>query len=63
MERRSLGKTGLEVSAQDAGLNIIDTAECDAGSGELIGRAVGHRRETFHLFTKYGHSSGLLGED
>jgi len=63
MERRSLGKTGLEVSAQDAGLNIIDTAECEAGSEKLIGRAAGHRRETFHLFTKYGHSSGLLGED
>lgn len=51
------------MSALNAGLNIIDTAECDAGSEELIGRAVGHRRETFHLFTKYGRSPGLLGED
>ncbi len=84
MERRILGKTGLEVSALgfggaeigfqnasletverllgsalDAGLNIIDTAECYAGSEELIGRAVSHRRGQFHLFTKCGHASGL----
>ncbi len=84
MEKRTLGKTGLEVSALgfggaeigfqnasletverllgsalDAGLNIIDTGECYAGSEELIGRAVSHRRGQFHLFTKCGHASGL----
>lgn len=84
MEKRVLGKTGLEVSvlgfggaeigyqgvaqetvetllnaALDAGLNIIDTAECYANSEELIGKAVAHRRGEFHLFTKCGHASGL----
>ncbi len=84
MERRPLGRTGLEVSALgfggaeigyegasladverllgsalDAGLNIIDTAECYASSEELIGQAVSHRRDQFHLFTKCGHASGL----
>ena len=30
--------------ALDAGLNVIDTAECYEDSEELIGRAVGGRR-------------------
>jgi aryl-alcohol dehydrogenase-like predicted oxidoreductase len=46
-------------AALDAGLNVIDTAECYADSEEKIGRAVGNRREKFHLFTKCGHSSGF----
>lgn len=45
--------------ALDAGLNVIDTAECYADSEEKIGRAVSHRRDAFHLFTKCGHSSGI----
>ena len=91
MERRTLGKTGLQVSALgfggaeigfekadaarverllgaalDAGLNVIDTAEC-YGSGEtaseyLIGQTIGHRRDEYCLFTKTGHASGLDGE-
>ncbi|GGJ07849.1 hypothetical protein GCM10010885_16230 [Alicyclobacillus cellulosilyticus] len=88
MERRVMGKTGMEVSilgfggaeigfqgadvatverllgsALDAGLNVIDTAECYRESEELIGRAVGHRRHEFYLFTKCGHASGLDGPD
>jgi len=45
-------------SALDAGLNVIDTAECYLTSEELIGKAVSHRRQDYYLFTKCGHSSG-----
>jgi aryl-alcohol dehydrogenase-like predicted oxidoreductase len=41
--------------ALDAGLNVIDTAECYIDSEEKIGQAVAHRRGDFHLFTKCGH--------
>jgi aryl-alcohol dehydrogenase-like predicted oxidoreductase len=44
--------------ALDAGLNVIDTAECYAESERLIGRAVGARRREFYLFTKCGHAGG-----
>src|SRR5690349_2895831 len=80
MEKRLLGKTGMQVTvlgfggaeigyenvafeqvnrllhaALDAGLNVIDTAECYPGSEEMIGRAVSSRRKDFFLFTKCGH--------
>jgi aryl-alcohol dehydrogenase-like predicted oxidoreductase len=83
MERRKLGRTGMEVSilgfggseigyervaartvarllgsALDAGLNVIDTAECYEDSETLIGRALGARRAQVHLFTKCGHAGG-----
>jgi aryl-alcohol dehydrogenase-like predicted oxidoreductase len=50
-------------SALDAGLNVIDTAECYEGSEELIGQAVSHRRQDFYLFTKCGHPRGIGSED
>jgi aryl-alcohol dehydrogenase-like predicted oxidoreductase len=84
MEKRTLGKTGMEVSvlgfggaeigyqgvpfeqakklldkALDAGLNVIDTAECYKNSEELIGRAIGSRRREYFLFTKCGHAAGF----
>jgi aryl-alcohol dehydrogenase-like predicted oxidoreductase len=45
-------------AALDAGLNVIDTAECYGESEELIGKAIGHRRDEFFLFTKVGHPHG-----
>jgi len=46
-------------SALDAGLNVIDTAECYHSSEELIGQAVGDRRKQLYLFTKCGHPHGF----
>lgn len=50
-------------SALDAGLNVIDTAECYQGSEELIGKTVADRRPDFFLFTKCGHPRGVGSED
>jgi aryl-alcohol dehydrogenase-like predicted oxidoreductase len=50
-------------SALDAGLNVIDTAECYEGSEELIGKTVSNRRKDFYLFTKCGHPRGIGSED
>ncbi len=45
-------------SALDAGLNVIDTAECYGDSEDLIGRAVSTRRSDYYLFSKCGHNAG-----
>ena len=45
-------------SALDAGLNVIDTAECYVDSESLIGQAIGARRREVYLFTKCGHPDG-----
>lgn len=49
----------LLLSALDAGLNAIDTAECYGVSEERIGKFISHRRDEFCLFTKCGHSAGF----
>ncbi|MEZ0228735.1 MAG: aldo/keto reductase [Planctomycetota bacterium] len=84
MEKRRLGKTGLDVSilgfgaaeigfegaspktveqlvgrALDAGVNVIDTAECYVTSEELLGKAASSRRNDYFLFTKVGHPDGF----
>jgi aryl-alcohol dehydrogenase-like predicted oxidoreductase len=55
--QRASGRTVARLlgGALDAGLNVIDTAECYANSEELIGKAVSGRRNEFYLFTKCGH--------
>jgi aryl-alcohol dehydrogenase-like predicted oxidoreductase len=55
--------TKLLGSALDAGLNVIDTAECYNISEELIGKTVSHRRDDYYLFTKCGHASGFEHAD
>jgi aryl-alcohol dehydrogenase-like predicted oxidoreductase len=51
--------TELLNSALDAGLNVLDTAECYYNSEELIGQAISNRRKEFYLFTKCGHPHGV----
>jgi aryl-alcohol dehydrogenase-like predicted oxidoreductase len=46
-------------SALDAGLNVIDTAECYEESEALIGAALGSRRSECYLLTKCGHPRGF----
>ncbi|MGF1582690.1 MAG: aldo/keto reductase [Gemmataceae bacterium] len=50
-------------TALDAGLNVIDTAECYGNSEEMIGEAISHRRQEFYLFTKVGHPNGMPMQD
>ena len=52
-------KAGLILNeALDSGINFLDTAACYGNSEELVGSAVGHRRDEFVLATKAGHVTG-----
>jgi aryl-alcohol dehydrogenase-like predicted oxidoreductase len=58
-ERASLASVSKLLNrALDAGLNVIDTAECYVTSEELIGNAISARRGDYYLFTKCGHERG-----
>lgn len=46
-------------TALDAGLNVIDTAECYVNSEEMIGKTVADRRDDYYLFTKCGHEASF----
>ncbi len=50
-------------SALDAGLNVIDTAAAYKTSEELIGKAVGKRRQEYYLLTKCGALDGFTRSD
>ena len=50
-------------SALDAGLNVIDTAECYDDSESVIGKALGARRREVALLTKCGHAGGWSSAD
>src|SRR3954452_22948233 len=79
MEKRTFGRTGLQVSVLgfggapvgllkkdqddvarilnlllDSGVNVIDTAVSYAGSEEMIGNTVAHRRREFVVISKCG---------
>lgn len=65
-EIRDASKADVELllnRALDAGLNMIDTAECYGDSEEKIGDVLGHRRQEYFLFTKCGHAAGVNGPD
>jgi aryl-alcohol dehydrogenase-like predicted oxidoreductase len=50
-------------SALDAGLNVIDTAAAYKTSEQLIGNAIGKRRNDFYLLTKCGALDAFTRED
>lgn len=50
-------------SALDSGLNVIDTAAAYKTSEQLIGNAVGKRRQDYYLLTKCGALDAFTRED
>jgi hypothetical protein len=62
-DQATVGK--LLNAALDAGLNVVDTAECYIDSEVQIGEAIGTRRKEYFLFTKCGNvrPDGSRGDD
>ena len=50
-------------TALDAGINVVDTAECYGNGEQLIGKAIAKRRNEVVLMTKCGHAADLPGAD
>lgn len=67
--RESPGYLTVEANARllnavlDAGVNVIDTAECYGNAEDQIGNAISARRSEFFLFTKCGHAAGASEAD
>ena len=59
--KETVGK--LLNAALDAGLNVVDTAECYIDSEVQIAEAIGSRRKEYYLFTKCGHAVEEAGRD
>jgi aryl-alcohol dehydrogenase-like predicted oxidoreductase len=55
--------TDLLNAALDAGLNVIDTAAAYWASEQMIGEAVGHRRDEYFLLSKCGALEGFTRSD
>jgi aryl-alcohol dehydrogenase-like predicted oxidoreductase len=49
--------------ALDAGIDVVDTAECYGDSEALLGEALDGRRHAVRLFTKCGHYEGTGRDD
>ena len=59
LTRHDVAEAGRVLNAAlDGGITFLDTAACYNVSEELVGRAVGHRRDEFVLATKAGHVTG-----
>jgi aryl-alcohol dehydrogenase-like predicted oxidoreductase len=50
-------------TALDAGINVVDSAECYANGEQLVGKALARRRAEVVLMTKCGHALGFIGSD
>lgn len=50
-------------TALEAGINVVDSAECYANGEQLLGKAIKRRRAEVVLMTKCGHALGFMKSD